>query len=189
MINDAHRETDEQRQRLSEFQDGELDPAGAARLLEALAGDARLRATWERYHLIGHALRGEHCDPAHRAVAGRVRRALAGEPVRMTPRRAGRRARSQPWLGVALAASMAGVAVFVTSALVRDEATRPQAAQTLASRAPLPEQVGERWQLDRPDLASKLDRFLVTHQEMAPATGAKIGMLHYATFVGYDVPR
>jgi sigma-E factor negative regulatory protein RseA len=45
-----------------------------------------------------------------------------------------------------------------------------------------------RWHLDRPDLASKLDLFLVNHQEAAPAAGVK-GMLPYATLVGYEGPR
>ncbi len=156
-----------------------------------MAGDASLRATWERYHLIGHAIRGEHFDPAYRVIADRVRDSLTIEPTRITPRR--RRARSSyPAIaGVALAASMAFVAFFVAPDLLRDSVTRPTAAANgppLASHESWPDQVGERWHLDRPDLASKLDRFLVTHQETVPMAGAN-GMLHYATFVDYEIPR
>ncbi|AFL72658.1 negative regulator of sigma E activity [Thiocystis violascens DSM 198] len=190
-MTNEQRPTDWQRQRLSELQDGELDPLSASRLLDTLAEDASLRATWERYHLIGHVIRGEHCDPAHRAVAERVRRTLAVEPTRLQPR--GRRARThyRPLVGVAIAASVAFLAVFVAPVLLRDTATHPRVTvgeTPLIARASLPRPVDARWQLDRPDLANKLDRFLVTHQETAPATGAK-GMLHYATFVGYEIPR
>jgi len=45
-----------------------------------------------------------------------------------------------------------------------------------------------RWQTDRDELASKLDVFLVNHQETAPAAGVK-GMLPYATLVGYERVR
>lgn len=187
------RNINDQRQRLSELQDGELDPSSTSRLLDALALDSSLRETWERYHLIGHAIRGEHFDPTHRAVADKVRDTLAIEPIRMTPRRSERRSRTKyrSLAGIALAASVAFLAIFVAPTLLQDAANRPSVAAQptpLASREPLPDKVAGRWQLDRPDLASKLDLFLVTHQETAPATGAK-GMLHYATFVGYEVPR
>ncbi|MFZ0790332.1 MAG: hypothetical protein WAM94_12015, partial [Chromatiaceae bacterium] len=53
--------------------------------------------------------------------------------------------------------------------------------------APLPLQE-RRWGLNTPDLQSKLDLFLVNHQEAAPATGVK-GMLPYATLIGYEAAR
>ena len=192
-MTDEHRLIDEQRQRLSELQDGELDPASAARLLDALAEDASLRKTWERNHLIGLAIRGEHFAFEHRGVADRVRESLALEPPRILPRRHAHRTRLQysSLVGISLAASVAFLAIFVAPTLLRDAAIFSNGAikmTPLASREPLPDRMGGRWQLDRPDLASKLDLFLVTHQETAPATGAK-GMLHYATFVGYELPR
>lgn len=91
-------------------------------------------------------------------------------------------------VGIALAATLAFVALFAAPALFQHAPTNPTPAtftQTFAGYAPLPD---SRWQLDHPELASKLDRFLVTHQATAPATGAK-GMLPYATLVGYEPPR
>ncbi|WP_295404600.1 sigma-E factor negative regulatory protein [uncultured Thiocystis sp.] len=192
-MTDEHRLIDEQRQRLSALQDGELDPASAARLLDALAEDASLRKTWERHHLIGLAIRGEHFAHEHRMIADRVRESLALEPLRIVPRRRERptRLQSSSLVGMALAASVVFLAIFVAPTLWQEAAIRSSGATQatpLASREPLPDRMNGRWQLDRPDLASKLDQFLVTHQETAPATGAK-GMLRYATFVGYELPR
>ena len=75
--------TDEPRQRLSALQDGELAPAQVPALLDALAADTELRERWERYTLIGQAIRGEAIDPNARALADRVRNALAPslEPI------------------------------------------------------------------------------------------------------------
>ncbi len=184
--------TEEQRRRLSELQDGELDPASTSRLLAAVGRDPTLRATWERYHLIGHAIRGERSDPAFRTIADRVGRSLANRPARILPlRRDSRKGLALPSIaGIALAASVALVAILMAPGLLERPASGTSSVATAsqwASRESRPD-VGGRWHLDRPDLASKLDRFLVTHQETAPATGAK-GMLPYATLVGYEVPR
>ncbi len=181
--------TDEQRLQLSALQDGELDAASTSRLLDAVARESSLRATWERYHLIGQAIRNEHIDLTHRDLAERVRRALIAEPVPLTQHRRHRWLRARrPVVGVALAATLAFVALFAAPVLFQPAPTNLTPAAftpTFAGYAPLPDR---HWRLDRPELASKLDRFLVTHQATAPATGAK-GMLPYATLVGYDEPR
>ncbi len=181
--------TDEQRLQLSALQDGELDAASTSRLLDAVARESSLRATWERYHLIGLAIRNEHIDLTHRDLAERVRRALSAEPVPLTQHRRHRWLHARrPVVGVALAATLALVALFAAPVLFQPVPTNPTPAAftpTFAGYAPLPDR---HWRLDRPELASKLDRFLVTHQATAPATGAK-GMLPYATLVGYDEPR
>jgi sigma-E factor negative regulatory protein RseA len=181
---------DEPRQRLSELQDGRLDAVQTARLLDAVGRDPSLGATWERYHLIGAAIRGEAVDPRQRVIAERVRQTLAPEPTVLAPPRTPARSRQRlrRFAALALAASLASV-VFInaptlfrgTSPTSADPARPPQ----LAERAHAP---GERWHLDRPDLANKLDLFLVTHQATVPATGAK-GMLPYATLVGYQQSR
>ena len=182
--------TDEQRQRLSELQDDELDRASAGRLLDAIAVDPQLRGTWERYDLIGRAMRGEAINPSHRTIADGVRRSLEAEPaIRSAPRfRRGPSWQRSPWVGLALAASVAGVAA-VTAPLFFQEAAPPSGLT--ATGVPLAEQTGvsgQRWHLNRPDLANKLDLFLVTHQASMPSGGAK-GILPYATLVSYEMPR
>ncbi len=184
---------DEQRQRISAFQDGELDTAGTARLIDAVTVDSELRGAWERYHLIGLAIRNEPIDLARCGIADAVRERLAHEPTILAPGRLkpDRHPRVAPYAGVALAAAAAFLAVLVVpdwrdvgSSLWGRGGSLPAVAQ---APAPAPEPV-KRWELDRPELANKLDLFLVTHQETAPVTGAK-GLLPYATFVGYEAGR
>ncbi|MCK7582924.1 MAG: sigma-E factor negative regulatory protein [Chromatiales bacterium] len=181
--------TDEPRQRLSALQDDELAPAQLPALLDALAGDPELRERWERYTLIGQAMRGEAIDPAARALADRVRAALASEPTVLCPQRLERASRR--WTGrhtgLALAASVLLVAVLATPIFVDDPVgpTLGPVAARLVERQSLPL---HRWHLEHPALASKLDRYLVTHQATAPATGAK-GLLPYAMLVGYEPGR
>ncbi|MBK1717951.1 sigma-E factor negative regulatory protein [Thiocystis violacea] len=179
--------TDEHRQRLSDLQDGELASAGASDVLNAIAREPELRETWERYNLIGHAIRGEAIDPACRVVADRVRLALVSEPTILAPRRLVRSRRQQVrrLAGLALVASVAFVVFLAMPTLLPDPAAAPgpgSAAPRLVERESIPMR---RWHMERPELASKLDLYLVTHQATAPATGAN-GMLPYATLVGYE---
>jgi sigma-E factor negative regulatory protein RseA len=185
--------SDELRQRISELQDGELDPAVTARLVDAMAGDPDLRGTWERYHAIGLAIRGETVHASCRGVADVVRERIAREPTVLVPRlrHAKRPTTKRPIAGIALAAAAAFLAVFVAPGLLDGVGSLPNVpvrAPTFASQPDVVAIPAKRWDLEHPELANKLDLFLVTHQETAPTTGAK-GMLPYATFVGYEAGR
>ncbi len=180
--------SEEHRQRLSELQDGELAEDQVKDLLEAVVADPELRACWERYTLIGQALRGEGIDPGARILAKRVRVALRAEPpilkrsrIYPLPHRA--RSRLVVW---ALAASVALVAMGAVPLL--QAYLRPTASPPLAIQLSRPSPALQRWQLERPELASKLDRYLVTHQAMAPATPAQ-GFLPYVVLVSETVGR
>jgi sigma-E factor negative regulatory protein RseA len=179
-------------EQLSALMDDELGSYSAGDLLYHLGRDPELRATWERYHLIAHALRGEAINPSARRLAESVGDVIRAEPVPLRGRAGAAPVTSRlaPFGGAALAAAAAFLAVFAVPNLFQGsdpanpEILDPQAA-TWTSAADLAE---SRWDVDRPDLASKLDVFLVNHQEAAPATGVK-GMLPYATLVGYDPAR
>jgi sigma-E factor negative regulatory protein RseA len=193
---------DDQRQRISELQDGELDHSDTSRLIDVLAVEPELRETWERYHLIGLAIRNERVDTARRSIAEAVRKRMEIEPTILAPNRldiersdTSRRRRVAPFAGVALAAAAAFVAVFVVPSLFNGGPSlqpgmgvSPPFAAQVAAQAPAILVPAKRWELDRPELVNKLDLFLVTHQETAPTSGAK-GMLPYATFVGYEAAR
>ncbi|RKT42760.1 sigma-E factor negative regulatory protein [Thiocapsa rosea] len=185
--------SDELRQRISELQDGVLDSAGTARLVDAMVHDPDLRGTWERFHAIGSAIRGESVQGSYRGVADAVRERIAHEPVILAPRlqEPGRRRARRPIAGIALAAAAAFLAVFVVPSLFDGVGSLPNVPATAPTFAAQPAAVAipaKRWDLDHPELANKLDLYLVTHQETAPTTGAK-GMLPYATFVGYEAGR
>lgn len=185
--------SDEQIEGLSALMDGEIDIPRAAGVLDRISRDPELRATWERYHLVQMAIRRESIVPAARPIAQRVADALAAEPVpiRRRPSRPGRIPSSRaPFGGAALAAAAVFLAVFAAPKLLQGpSAPVPSPERRQVATLPAPSLVAERrWELDRPELESKLDLFLVNHQEAAPAAGVK-GILPYATLVGYDGRR
>jgi len=186
------------REALSALADGELDGAEVDHAVEATAGDDALRRAWARYHLGGDALRRALPDAGGTDVADRVRAALRAEPA---PARAGAAARVRragtgplaralrPAVGLALAASVAVVAVIALR-----EAREPELAPPpVASVAPVAEQGAPggvqavaklRWNVDRPALEERLNGYLVNHSEHQH--GGIHGMLPYARVVAYD---
>lgn len=187
--------TDEQVTQLSALVDGELANRQAAPLFDSVACDPALRATWERYHLIGQVLRGERVQPEFRGLAAAVHEQLRYEPslARSPAAIVQSRVWRPPFAGAALAAAAAFLAVFAVPSLFQGPtpAFLPPVGLVSASPPaihPAPSPQVRRWQTDRDDLAHKLDLFLVSHQEAAPASGVK-GMLPYATLVGYETRR
>jgi len=125
-------------QEISLLMDGELQAGEAGRAIKACCGDEELKRTWQAYHLVGEALRGE----AHRPDAStrRIMDAIAREPTVLAPRwrmpaRAGR-------VAFAAAASVATVAVVGWIGMQDRDApagaviakSAPTAAPVLASR-------------------------------------------------------
>ncbi|WP_295433974.1 sigma-E factor negative regulatory protein [uncultured Thiodictyon sp.] len=183
-----------QETRLSILIDGELTSDHIASFYAALAPDPGLRATWERYHLIGQVLRGEPVSREVRGVAAAVRARTdvlpngPPRPVAAVPARAWRTL----FAGAALAATAALLTLFVVPGRYREMEPMRAAASALvgpvAGGEPRHSPAVRRWDTDRSDLVGTLDRFLVNHQEAAPACGAR-GMLPYATLIGYAAPR
>ena len=181
------------KQELSALVDGELDTSVSARLLDQLQTDEELRASWERLHLIGHIIRGEPVHAHYREVADRVRERLSREPTVLAPsavKPERPRSWAMPMLSTALAASLALVAVFALPPLFEQPSVpgstlaRPsKPAAELYVRGP-----DNHWNLDKPAVESKLNRYLVNHQKYAPTSRLK-GLLPYATFVSYDPGR
>lgn len=125
------RMTDALNEQLSACLDGELPPAELDLLLKRVGREAELRAAIGRYSLIGEAMRAERPAVASRDFASSVMAAVAAEPapVQLDPVQepvkkpaAVKRAAAispatirylRPAVGMAIAASVATVAVFV----------------------------------------------------------------------------
>jgi sigma-E factor negative regulatory protein RseA len=186
--------SDQQREHLSALVDGEIDDALLRTTLSAVASSPGLSAAWERYHLIGLALRGESVRPGYREIAARVRERTDREPAPAvrTLRPSRRRSRLSPFAGAALAASAAFFAVFAVPQLFDPNPAPPGAPVAVMAADPSLQfklaDPGQRWHLDEPALQNKLDRFLVNHQAYSPSAGIK-GFLPYATVVGYGAGR
>lgn len=184
--------SDSRREGLSSLIDNALEPEALRQGLEGLVGDEALRGAWTRYHLIGDALRGEPVRVEYQAIAARVAARLREEPTLLAPpRRSASRARRVGAAVVyALAASAALIAVLALPPMLEDRSTP---GVQLAAQPPAPavrsfSEAPIRWSEGRPALEQKLTRYLVNHQEYAPASGMK-GVLPYATLVGYEGRR
>ena len=194
-------------ERLSAFVDGELEGPVREGIVDALYEDPELRRTWERFHLIGDAMRGAGPVPGADAIARNVGTALADEPVvHLAPR--ARRPRLRPLAGLAIAAAIAGIAVLGLHRLDGGGVQPPQVAD--ASR-PAPEPAGSvatapdrsevhvasaaqrrpvaaasrlQWSGVAPDAEARLNAYLVSHNEYA-GDGVR-GVLPYVRMVGYQ---
>ncbi|MGB7550705.1 MAG: sigma-E factor negative regulatory protein, partial [Chromatiaceae bacterium] len=79
--------SEQQREHVSALADGELETLLVGPTISALEANADLKAAWERYSLIGSALRGEALRPEYRQIAARVSEELAAGPIPLSASR------------------------------------------------------------------------------------------------------
>ena len=191
-------------EQISSFVDGELQGPARGRIVHALYGSPELRRRWARYHLIGDAARKIGPVSGADSIAGNVGAALSGESVVSFKRR--------PWLvplpGLALAASIAAVAILGIRSLDDGGAQSPPVAgasrHEAAAESPLStdpgstvsriasgavqsagsEAVRRPWSDAAPDAEARLNVYLVNHNEYA-GNGVR-GVLPYVRIVGYQ---
>lgn len=108
---------------LSAMLDDELDARECELLLTRLGKDPQLRDVWERYSLIGDCIRGGLPDYVAPGMAARIADAVAMNEAPLTKLPAKSGARWRPVAGVAIAASVAVVAI---ATLNTPESTAPE---------------------------------------------------------------
>ena len=195
------------KERLSAFVDGELEGPARDRIVDALYEDPELRRTWERFHLIGDAMRGTGPVAGADAIAREAGAALSGESVvRLKPR--ARRSRLHPLSGLAIAAAIAGIAVLGLHRLdgggepPTQVADGSQPESAVAGSAPAAADRSEvrvasvaepsagaeasrlQWSGVAPGVEARLNAYLVSHNEYA-GDGVR-GVLPYVRIVGYQ---
>jgi len=126
-------------ERLSQLLDGELGEFERHRALRELDGNGELRGTWERYHLIRAALRKELSSAGYCSIADRVAARLHGESAGGSAFAAvgavGIRQAAR-WIGgLAIAASVATVAVLNWGPVAPTASAPSQARQNLPAVA------------------------------------------------------
>jgi sigma-E factor negative regulatory protein RseA len=125
------------REQVSAFLDGELPSTETELLLKRLTRDGELRESFGRYALIGESLRGAGSHILTRGFASRVNVAIDGEPVQPA-RQTVRGARWwRPLAGVAVAAGVATVAIVALQQRAISPGVRISPALT-AQNASLP---------------------------------------------------
>jgi sigma-E factor negative regulatory protein RseA len=158
--------------------DGEADPLEEKRLLEELVDDPQMR--------------GEPVKVDALSVADAVRARLQREPAVLAPQQRSKPARPawwQPASGIAIAASVALVAVGLMPRLLSDTpeagSAPVQVVGVPAAPAVLASSPGTHWSESRPEQESRLNRYLAEHNEFATQGGLP-GIVPYASFVSYD---
>jgi sigma-E factor negative regulatory protein RseA len=125
------------REQVSAFLDGELPNAETELLLKRLTRDGELRESFGRYALIGEALRGPGHAFLTKGFAGRVNFAIDGEPISGSGHAPHSRAPRwwRPFAGAAVAAGVAAVAVVALQHRAVAPTLRPVAltAQNMAA--------------------------------------------------------
>jgi negative regulator of sigma E activity len=123
------------REQISAFLDGELPSAETELLLKRLLRDAQLRESFGRYALIGEAVRGAKTMNLTRNFAAGVNGAIDGEPVNGAGKLPATRKPYwwRPLAGAAIAAGVAAVAVFA----LQHRANTPTVAAVTAQPAPI----------------------------------------------------
>lgn len=189
--------TDRHQEGLSALLDGEIHDGDVDSLLDRLSRDGDQKATLARYSLIGHALRGE---PVHRQaldIHQAVSRRLQDEPaILAAPAKADVVTHPRWWrpaAGLAIAASVAALAVVLVPQVVQQDPATPafeQVAQapTLPAAQTVSVRQQTRWTHGQPEIESKLNAYLADHNEFA-GQGSVSGLIPYASFVSYDGKR
>jgi sigma-E factor negative regulatory protein RseA len=129
------------REQVSAFLDGELPNSETELLLKRLTRDAELRESFGRYALIGEAMRGTGRGLLTKEFSGRVNRAIDGEPVPANGSVRESRAPRwwRPFAGAAVAAGVAAVAVVALQQRAIAPTLRQSAPPSLAQNAiPVP---------------------------------------------------
>jgi sigma-E factor negative regulatory protein RseA len=172
-------------EKLSALMDGELQPDELRRVLKEVASDTEKLRAWGRYHVTREVLRQEFEQSAAATLADRVAAQLATEPTVLSPRRTGIRSRATKVVtGMALAASVAAVAIVGVRWMAPDDLSAPQYVASVENADYL--RTGStRWQSVPEDVEENLNAYLVEHSEFS-STASMSGVTSYVRFVGYD---
>ena len=125
------------REQVSAFLDGELPNSETELLLKRLTRDGELRESFGRYALIGEAVRGGTSSLMTKGFAERVNLAIDGEPIPAGGHSPQVRAARwwRPFAGAAVAAGVAAVAVVALQQRAVAPGVRPSATVTARSMA------------------------------------------------------
>ncbi len=187
---------------LSALIDGELDEREMQALIREMRDDAEHKQCWERYHIIGDALRNNLPSEINCSLADRVSKSILNEdlPLQEQPKPTHSRS-TRPWAGFAMAASVATVAYLGFGMMGLDDQAGPRLASnnTPASMAspvvpnmvaqskvrPLDFQTvsGGSRSLSQASLQSRLNPYLNDHRNVANSTGMTVWVLPRAKVV------
>lgn len=192
--------SDYKTEQLSALMDGELDATECDRLIQRLCHNEASdeKACWERYHLIGDALKNNLPGIIKHDLSSRVSAALADEPTVLAPRRLRIHWKrvAKPLAGAAIAASVASVSIVGLRLILPEQAAVSAVATSAPVDAlPLPQDGVARvadtegnTALKADERESRLNSYLVNHSEFAMPAGIQ-ALPPYMRVVGYGQPE
>jgi len=197
-------------EKVSALVDGELSREEVESLINSLKRDKTGQMCWRHYHLISDALKNNLPDKISKNFADRISLALEAEPLLSNPPRGNPKIHPflRPTIGFALAASVAGV-VFIglgwntqtsveqipslasTTAPNTISGAIPSATTpiTTASTQPIISYTtvhGRQWDVEQPEVVSKLNDYLINHDQYSSLDGMHNGFLPQVRIVGYE---
>ena len=191
-------------EKLSALVDGEMLQEEFDSLVDGLKRDKAGQMCWRHYHLISDALKNNLPDKLPVDFVNRISLALESEPLLSTPPRRSYNTHNylRPTIGFALAASVAAVAFIglgwntqpgmeqmptlasnsttsvPTAPITTVSSTRPAISYTTVH--------GRQWDVEQPELASKLNDYLINHDQYSAIDGMHNSVLPQVRIVGYE---
>ena len=188
-------------EQLSALVDGEMPREEIDGLVDGLKHDESSQMCWRHYHLISDALKNNLPDELPEDFVSRVSLALDSEPLLSTPPRRAANAPAflRPTIGFALAASVAAVAFIGLGwntqtgmeqmpTLASNNATAPSGITTVSTQPTISytNVHGRQWDVEQPELASKLNDYLINHDQYSAGDGMHNSVLPQVRIVGYE---
>lgn len=188
-------------EKLSALVDGEMPREEVDSLLDGLKHDKTSQMCWRHYHLISDTLKNNLPDKLPEDFVNRISLALESEPLLSTPPRRTYTTHAflRPTIGFALAASVAAVAfiglgwntqtgVEQMPTLASNTAPASSAIATVSTQPPISytNVHGRQWDVEQPELASKLNDYLINHDQYSAVNGMHNSVLPQVRIVGYE---
>ncbi|MBU6470693.1 MAG: sigma-E factor negative regulatory protein [Gammaproteobacteria bacterium] len=186
--------TERLRGQVSALADNELPESEHELLLRRFATEGYLRHCWERYHLIGEAMRKSLPQVDTRGFADRIMQALAGEATAPELRKL----RRIPALRVAASVTAAVCVAVVALAVTRFGGSPGHLAAAPAEIVPPVSAlrttpvgygaVSAAWNGNTPEVQAELNNYIINHTETSAALG-RPDPLPYFYITTYNVNR
>ena len=176
--------------RISALMDGELDENEVSQLFSRLKPQGEMRESWDTFHLISDALRGDCCVSPH--LKQRIAERLAAEPTVLAPRRRTTAKRVNTYV-LSAAASLSAVALVVWVALFSiNPLSTPQQEMAKAQISPVrpvpaPDQIAGLGNLSDFSSQGNLNEYMLAHQGFSPSTAIQ-GVVPYIRSVSDSRP-
>jgi sigma-E factor negative regulatory protein RseA len=170
----------ESREHISSLMDGEISRETGRFVVRRLGNDQELCATWARYHLVRDCLRHQEGGLASEDLAARIRHRIEREAL-ATPSRRNTTAWLRPSVGLAIAASVALMAIVAVGPgqqaaptaggeLAESSAVQPFTSPQSLTPAPVTQQASL---LGGSASNSRMNAYLLRHYQATGTTGGK----------------